>query len=68
MQLMQDFGWTLEQVGDLTMMDVEFIALGWKKNPPLAAMVAGFLGVGREERPRRATRADMAELAKFMGT
>lgn len=63
--MMQDFGWNMSEVGDLTMHDVMFISDGWKQHPPLGAMVAGGLGI-KLEKPQRATKDNMAQLAQFL--
>lgn len=47
--LAQDFKWTLDQIGDLTLQDVDFITLGWSQRPPLAFMVGAALGLKRDQ-------------------
>ena len=63
---MQDFGWTMDEVGAINFNDVEFIVDGWKVHPPIGAMVAGGLGIDKKK-PRRATKQNIKELAQFFG-
>ena len=53
MTLAQDFGWTLEQIGDLKLADVAFITRGWAQRPPLAFMVGAALGMKWDEAPAK---------------
>lgn len=59
-------GWTFQDIDELTMTDVDDVFEYWKDNPPVPMMVRAYLGI-RKEKPKKASKETLAELARAFG-
>ena len=49
-------GWTLTEIGELTLWDVSDLFGYWQENPPTHVLVAAYLGLGRSKLSRNNSR------------
>lgn len=59
-------GWTLSEVGELTLPRLRALSKAWKSVPPMPTLLAAFMGI-KPEVEERIEKVDPAQQAEFDG-
>jgi len=60
-------GWTLREVGDMTLHDLADMHQQWKVHPPTYLLIESYVGYVPPEEPKLADDKSIRELAAMMG-